>query len=223
MMTCRRSGQRAAARTCRPGAGSDGEAGRLELDARQPQHLGRAVDAERLRSRAGRTVRSFGRAGADIDQAAERSFAQRIVDRPLDLAFGDMERADLVPHFGVAGEIAVGGFRALGADRRGPRRVGGEQRLGRSSAQRRRARTSARRRPDRRAPGTPSCLPCAARARRHRRGSSDAAIRAAGSGRAPAQARPPTAPSPQQREDAQPGRIGERPERWRGGSAAVMR
>ena len=71
-------------------------------------------------------------AGADIDQPAERPSAERTVDRPLDLALGDVERADLVPHFGVAGEIAVGRLGALGADRLGPRRIGGEQRLRRS-------------------------------------------------------------------------------------------
>ena len=52
------------------------------------------------------------------------------VDRLLDLAFGDVERADLVPHLGMAGEIAVGGLGALGADRLGARGVGGEQRAG---------------------------------------------------------------------------------------------
>ena len=80
-------------------------------------------------------------AGADVDQPAERTAAERAVDRPLDLALRDVERADLVPHLGVAGEIAVGRFGALGADGFGTRGVGGEQRLrsprppiGRSSA-----------------------------------------------------------------------------------------
>ena len=42
---------------------------------------------------------------------------ERPLDRPLDVALGDVERADLVPHLSVGGEIAVRGFGALGADR----------------------------------------------------------------------------------------------------------
>ena len=49
------------------------------------------------------------------------------VDRPLDLAFGDMERADLVPNLRMAGEITLRGLGALGADRLDPRRVRCEQ------------------------------------------------------------------------------------------------
>ena len=109
-------------------AQAGGDARRLELDARQAQHLRRAVDADRLaRARAEQLDHPPG-AGADIDQPAERPVAERPVDRPLDLAFGDVERADLVPHLGVGGEIAGGGLGALGADGFGPRRVGGEQR-----------------------------------------------------------------------------------------------
>ena len=36
-------------------------------------------------------------AGADVDQPAERLVAERAADRLLDLAFGDVKRADLVP------------------------------------------------------------------------------------------------------------------------------
>ena len=93
------------------------DARRLELDPRKPKHFRRAVDADRLaRARAEQLDHPAG-AGADIDQPAERPLAERRVDRVLDLAFGDMERADLVPHLGVAGEIAVGGLGAFGADR----------------------------------------------------------------------------------------------------------
>ena len=52
--------------------------------------------------------------------------AERAIDRAFDLAFGDVERADLVPDLGMAGEIAVGRFGALGANGFGPRRIGGE-------------------------------------------------------------------------------------------------
>ena len=106
----------------------DGDPRRLELDPRQPKHLRRPVDADRLaRARAEQFDHPPG-AGADVDQPPERPLAERPVDRPLDLAFGDMERADLVPHLGMAGEIAVRGLGALGADRFDPRRIGGEQR-----------------------------------------------------------------------------------------------
>ena len=59
---------------------------------------------------------------------AERPLAERPVDRPLDLALGDVERADLVPDRGMAGEIALGGLGSLGANGLSPRRIGGEQR-----------------------------------------------------------------------------------------------
>ena len=103
------------------------DAGGLELDPGKPEHLRRAVDADRL---AGARAEQFDHpagAGADVDEAAERPLAKRAIDRALDLALGDVERADLVPDLGVAGEIAVGSLGALGADRFGPRRVGGEQ------------------------------------------------------------------------------------------------
>jgi len=42
-----------------------------------------------------------------------------------------VKRANLVPHFGVAREIAVRGLGAVGPDGLGPRSVEGKQRLGR--------------------------------------------------------------------------------------------
>ena len=53
------------------------------------------------------------------------------VDRAFDLAFCDMERTDLVPAAGDIGEVAVGGVRALSPDGLDPRGIRGEQRLGR--------------------------------------------------------------------------------------------
>ena len=109
----------------------DGDPGRLELHPRQPQHFRRAVDADRLaRTRPEQLDHPPG-PGADVDQPAERALAKRAVDRALDLAFGDMERTDLVPDLGMAGEIAAGGFGPLGADGLGARGVGSEQRPGR--------------------------------------------------------------------------------------------
>ena len=108
----------------------DGDARGLELDARQAQHFRRAVDPDRLRRARAEQLDHPPGAGADVEQPAERSRAERSINRALDLAFGDMERADLVPDPGMGGEIAAGRFGALGADRLGPRGVGGEQRVG---------------------------------------------------------------------------------------------
>ena len=55
------------------------------------------------------------------------ALAQRAVDRRLDLALGDVERADRVPLAGMAGEIALGRGGAVGADRGEPGGIGGEQ------------------------------------------------------------------------------------------------
>ena len=51
--------------------------------------------------------------------------AERAGDRRLDLALGDVERAQRVPFAGMAGEIALGGGGAVGADRGEPGGVGG--------------------------------------------------------------------------------------------------
>ena len=84
-------------------------------------------------------------AGADVDQPAERPLAKRAVDRALDLALGDVERTNLVPDLGMAGEIAAGGLGPLGADGLGAGGVRSEQRPGRHRRPSRRpARTSAR-------------------------------------------------------------------------------
>ena len=55
--------------------------------------------------------------------------ARAPVDGALDLAFGDVERADDVPHLGMSGEIAGGGFGAVGAHRLQPGRIAGQHPL----------------------------------------------------------------------------------------------
>ena len=65
--------------------------------------------------------------------------AERAGDRRLDLALGDVERAQRVPIAGMAGEIALGGGGAVGAHRGEPGGVGR-----RSRDRRRRARPSGR-------------------------------------------------------------------------------
>ena len=104
-------------------------------------------------------------AGADIEQPAERPLAKRSVDRLLDLAFGDMERADLSHVVGMGGEIAaaasarsarIASSRAASAANqraRSPHRPAIDQ-LEHGSVTRAR----------RRASGIPSCPPCGGRA-----------------------------------------------------------
>ena len=46
-------------------------------------------------------------AGAEIDQQGEGARPKRLVDRSLDLFFGDMQRADLVPLSGMLLEVAL--------------------------------------------------------------------------------------------------------------------
>ena len=103
-----------------------------QLDPREAQHFRRAVDADRLRRARAEQFDHPPGAGADIDQPAERPLAKRAVDRALDLALGDVERADRVPHLGVGGEIAR---RRPRRGRRGPRRAGRRRRrTGRASS-----------------------------------------------------------------------------------------
>ena len=107
------------------------DARRFQLDPRQPQHFRGAVDPDRLLGARPEQLDHSAGAGADIDQPPERPVAERALHRLLDFAFGDVERADRVPHFGVGGEITGRGFGAVGADGVEPRRVGLEQGLGR--------------------------------------------------------------------------------------------
>ena len=108
-----------------------GDARGFELDPRQAKHLRRAVDTDRLRRARAEQLDHPARAGADIDEAAERALAERAIDRALDLAFGDVKRADLVPDVRISGEMAVGGLGPVGADGVGARRIGVEQGAGR--------------------------------------------------------------------------------------------
>src|SRR3546814_1195013 len=66
-------------------------------------------------------LRHPARARADVEQMAEPAVVHHRQHRRLDLALGDVARADRVPFGGMFGEIALGGGDALGADRREPR------------------------------------------------------------------------------------------------------
>ena len=67
-----------------PQAGAD--ARRLQLHARQPKHLRRSVDADRIGRARGEQLDHPPGAGADIDEPPERPLAKRAVDRLLDIA-----------------------------------------------------------------------------------------------------------------------------------------
>ena len=116
--------RRAAARTCRPGAARRSRA--------RPRRAWRGRGGAfpgcgRCRAPARRRGEQFDHpagAGADVDQAAERGLAERAATRRLDLALGDVERAQRVPIGGVAGEIAGRGGGAVGAHRGEPGGVG---------------------------------------------------------------------------------------------------
>ena len=69
-------------------------------------------------------------AGAEIDQQREGPRPKRLVHRSLDLFFGDMQRADLVPLAGMLLEVALRRILPRLLDGRGARTVAGEHRVG---------------------------------------------------------------------------------------------
>ena len=101
------------------------EPGLGQLGAGEAEHFGAAVDAERLLGAGREQFDHPPGAGADVDQAADRRVRRaRGGDRRLDLALGDVERAQRVPLAGMAGEIALGGGGAVGAHRGEPGGIG---------------------------------------------------------------------------------------------------
>ena len=83
----------------------------LELHARISEHGVIEVEAERAGGAGAEQLEDASRAGAEIDEERERTFAQRLVHGGLDLLLGHMERADLVPLAGMGLEV---GLRCLG-------------------------------------------------------------------------------------------------------------
>ena len=57
----------------------------------EPQHLRRAVDADRLARARAEQLDHPSSARADVDQTSQRALAECAVDRPLDLALSDMK------------------------------------------------------------------------------------------------------------------------------------
>ena len=68
-------------------------------------------------------------AGADVEQPSERPAVERGDHGCLDLALGDMERAEAVPALGVGSKIAGSHRVTLGAHRSKARRIGVAARL----------------------------------------------------------------------------------------------
>ena len=101
------------------------DAGAGEVGARQRQHLARLVDADRLLDLGRQHFEQPAGAGADVEQPAGAD-RQVMGERPLDLAVGDVQRAQLVPALGVVAEEAHG--RGLAPLLQGvePRAVGGD-------------------------------------------------------------------------------------------------
>ncbi len=104
---------------------------RFQLHPCQAKHFRGAVDASRVACAPGEQLDHAAGAGADVDQPAEAPAAERPFDGPLDIALGDVERTNPVPHLSVGGEIAVRGLRAFCANPLGARSIGFEQGAGR--------------------------------------------------------------------------------------------
>ncbi len=105
-------------------------AGFLQLDPGKPQHFRRTVDADRAVGPGREQLQHPAGAGTDVEQRADRPVGQQAGNRPLDLCIGDVQRADALPGRGMGFEIAARCLRPIGADRIQPRRIGGEQLLG---------------------------------------------------------------------------------------------
>ena len=89
----------------------------VQLRPRQPQHLRRPVDAQRAVRLVAEQLQHPPRARTDIDQAAERPGAQHRRHRRLDLALRDVERSDRIPFAGMPLEPRGRARRAIGAHR----------------------------------------------------------------------------------------------------------
>lgn len=80
----------------------------LQLGARDPQHFEVLVERHDPLRAGGEQLGHAARAGADIEQVAQRRIGQRFEQMAFDIGVGTVERAQLVPFAGVAGEILFG-------------------------------------------------------------------------------------------------------------------
>jgi hypothetical protein len=87
--------------------------GLCHLVAGDVQHLLGQVQPEGVERSAAKEGQHAPRARAQVDHLVERTLAGGAQDGGLDLVFVDIERTDLVPAGGVAGEIGLGAGRAL--------------------------------------------------------------------------------------------------------------
>ncbi len=80
--------------------------GTLEIDARHRQHLARQIDTDGTLDLGPEDLEHAPRTGADIEEVAQPFRREQRLQRPLDLALGDVERADAVPLRRVGAEIS---------------------------------------------------------------------------------------------------------------------
>ncbi len=92
-----------------------GEPARLQPRLGGHQHLAAEVKAEAAIDPRGKDLEEAGGAGADVEEIADRPPAKLCKERSLDLRFGDVEGADLIPATGVGAEVfgRRGGARLL--------------------------------------------------------------------------------------------------------------
>ena len=168
-----------------------------QLGAREPQHLGAAIDPQRMFRAAGRTVRASARCRCRYRPAARsapRPAPRPSPSRPRFRRYGAIGSHPIPRHWPRTSSRPTPPDRRA-PPRAAPRRPPPNDRGSIAGPVVERRDDAARPAPPRRAPRTPSCPPCAARPARRRTGSSHGARRAAGSARAPARVRRPTAPS----------------------------
>src|SRR6476660_9049140 len=99
-----------------------GEPGALKLHTRIAKHVAAEIEAKSARGARREQFEHAPGPGAEIDEQREGSRPKRLVHRRLDLAFGDMQRADLVPLAGVLPEIALRRILSRLLDGRGTRK-----------------------------------------------------------------------------------------------------
>ncbi len=105
--------------------------GALQPRARKREHVERHVDAEPALDLRPEQFEHAARAGAEIEERADRPVGERRLDRALDRGVRDMQAADAIPFGGVLREISLRGLRARGTHRGEPSAVAHHHRIGR--------------------------------------------------------------------------------------------
>ena len=85
-----------------------GDAGPVEIGARDRKHGGGGIDADRAAASGANSSRRRPVPVPRSRRASNWRLAERCAHRGLDRPFGDVERADRVPVGGILGEVAAG-------------------------------------------------------------------------------------------------------------------